>query len=299
VAEQLRRAATLPPQDLIFVGDSSCLMGIDVPALRRALPGRRIESLCTIGYVGPAGYARMIEAAAARGAPGLLVLVLHPAQFQRDPRWEPWAAFGMPGAQDALPPGAMDALDHVRLAWLSPVLYTPLPGPYARYYGGEAALARTLVRRGGSLIDPAAGLRAASAATPPAPTAKVAAAGPVSYARNPAFEMALATLRPVLAAFGPERVRLLIAPVPDTHHGPGAETARAAAARDIADRLGLPPTSILPTPATLPAADFSTPTHLHRRGARLFTDQLLPVLSSSAAPAAELKEHDVRIDQRN
>jgi hypothetical protein len=61
VEAQIARAQAGRAVDLLIVGDSSALMGIDAPVLGAKLGGARVESLALFGSVGPAGYAALLD----------------------------------------------------------------------------------------------------------------------------------------------------------------------------------------------------------------------------------------------
>src|SRR5258708_7174039 len=147
VLEQIKRAAALPAAEVAFLGDSSCLMGIDAPSIEGGLDLHRVESFCSLGYVGPAGYARMLAGMIERNAaPKVLVLVFHPATFRREPSWDSWPGFVANGGKVNAPPlhFPRSSLDFLELEWLSRLIYSPLPGAYALYYGSEGAFRSTI-----------------------------------------------------------------------------------------------------------------------------------------------------------
>ncbi|MEY9565111.1 hypothetical protein ABH978_000950 [Bradyrhizobium ottawaense] len=156
VLEQIRRSERLPASDLAFLGDSSCLFGIHVPTLLHAFPGSDVEAFCTIGYVGPDGYAAMLDKMIARGRqPKKLVLVFNPIQFERDPRWNEWPTF-IRTDRFEVPSGLTfpaGGLEYIRLL-MERAVYTPLPGAYAIYYGGKDQFISTIWSEHGSAIDP-------------------------------------------------------------------------------------------------------------------------------------------------
>src|SRR2546421_598668 len=128
-----RSPCTVGTPDMAFIGDSSCLMGFHVSSLQGLLPTQRIESFCSMGYVGPAGYAAIIDKMVARGAtPKKLIIAMHPVQFAREKSWNGWVNFvrddplAVPVRVD-YPKGG---LDYLRTSWLERMIYNPLPGTY-------------------------------------------------------------------------------------------------------------------------------------------------------------------------
>lgn len=284
VLEQLRRAAAVPAPDLAFVGDSSCLMGVDVSTLRSRLPDKAIESFCTLAYVGPAGYAQMIQTMINRGAaPRKLVIVLHPIQFDRQPSWDSWVAVI---EQGGLPQGGRDlgfplaAFDHARFAWLATIAYQPLPGAYGAYYGSAAAFIDTIRASHGSAVDPGTGLNFNSLAELDAYAAidHNPSRSPISYPTSPAFQQALGSLANLVRQLGPENVFLLISPVPGTTTSGDVANETREIARGIASRLALPSEHLLHTSPELPDPYFASSTHLNRWGRIRFSSELARAL---------------------
>ena len=287
VLEQLRRGERLPAADLAFLGDSSCLMGVHVPTLRQAFPGSDIESFCTIGYVGPAGYAAMLEKMIARGRqPGKLVLVFNPIQFERDPRWNEWADwirtdhFETPSAL-TFPAGG---LEYVRLL-MERAVYNPLPGGYAVYYGGKDQFLSTIWNEHGSAIDPnrmlnLRSLKAFETSTLPGQVLFKPDPKKKPFVMNAEFEKALDSLAATLEKVDRSKVYLVIAPVNSLDAQGGPQSFHAQAGARIAARLGIDPSNFLDTPAVMLDILFANyPAHLHRWGRIIYTEQLAKALA--------------------
>lgn len=282
VLEQINRASSVPAPKIAFLGDSSCLMGVYPRAIEQALNLRPVESFCSIGYLGPAGYAMMLDGMIQRGAaPQSVVVMLHPVTFERQPSWDSWTAFARQAnqpqpARSSFPRGA---LDYLKFGLIDRFVYTPLPGLYGLYYGGEFALRNVIARTGGSAIDPATGLHAGSAEAlraQPRPFSGKAA----EFTDSQAFRDALAVLRASLRKLPRQtQVYVFISPLPDYEISTEAAIARRAREEELADLLGIPADHILKTPATMYAEYFSGRTHLNRWGQRVFTDELVKALS--------------------
>jgi hypothetical protein len=282
VLEQIRRAAEVPAPDIAFFGDSSCLMGVDPRVIERTLDVRPVQSFCSIGYLGPAGYELMLSRMIARkAAPRTLVFMFHPATFRREVVWEYWPAFVMSAGQAAAPALRFprSSLDYLELEWLSRLIYSPLPAAYGRYYGGEGAFRSAIDARQGSAIDPNTGLNVASLdaikAVPSPPD------GPVTdFSTNQSYRDALKTLAETVRKLLPATsVYLIVSPLPDYTFRPGTLEQRAEQAAEIARALGIENSHILNTPATLYAAYFASTTHLNRWGQRVFSKTLAEAIS--------------------
>src|SRR5215210_1655169 len=149
VYEQILRAGSLGSLDVLLVGDSSCLMGIDPELLSQRL-GQRVASLCSIGYLGPAGYARLLKRFLASGARyKRLVVVMHPESLIRDKSWDAWTDFVDSGG----PPTPSDwnlkvrsGLRLIESKLLSPFIRLPMEGVFGQYYGSVETLRRSVAR---------------------------------------------------------------------------------------------------------------------------------------------------------
>lgn len=282
VSEQVDRVASRPLAEIAFLGDSSCLMGIDPPYMERML-NRSVESFCTVAYAGPAGYAAMLEQMIERGAtPKVLILMFHPVAFRPDPTWTFWTDLVRNKGRINMMPLEFprSALDFLAFELVTRFLYSPLPGGYGIYYGSEGEVRSTIRSRHGAAIDPGNGLDISSIdalhASPTNPS------GPaVDFSLNQMYRDALATLAVALKKTAHNtQVYLAISPVPDTAFHDGSELQRIESAKEIAGALGIPADHILNTSGAMYAAYFSSPTtHLNRWGKIVFTDNLVKVTS--------------------
>ncbi|MFH1345628.1 MAG: hypothetical protein ABIL01_31145 [Pseudomonadota bacterium] len=283
VLEQFRRAATVPAAEVAFFGDSSCLMGVDPRLMERELALRPIQSFCSIGYAGPAGYAHMLAGMIERNAaPKVLVLMFHPATFRREPGWEFWPGFVRNAGKVERPRlhFPRSALDYLEFEWIGRLIYSPLPGAYGRYYGGEGEFRSTIRARRGSAIDPNVGLNISSLeALRAAPRTPAGAA--TDYRWNEAYAEALKVLGETIRTLPPQtRVYLVVSPVPDVAFPAEAGDQRANRTGQIAAALGIDNDRVLATPAAMFAAYFSSHTHLNRWGQMVFTNTLSKELAA-------------------
>ena len=289
VLEQIRRSERLPAADLAFLGDSSCLFGVHIPTLLQTFPGSRIESFCTIGFVGPDGYAAMLDKMIARGRqPGKLVLVFNPIQFERDPRWNEWPAFIRTDHFEApsvltFPAGG---LEYIRLL-MERAVYNPLPGAYAVYYGGKDQFISTIWSEHGSAIEPNRMLDVPSLtafrATLPGHVLLKPLPGSKPFKMNAEFEKALDSLSATLSKLDRSRIYLVITPVNSVNAQGGPQSFYGEAGQRIAARLGLDRSQFLDTPSVMLDILYAHyPSHLHRWGRVIYTEQLAKALADQS-----------------
>lgn len=290
VFEQMNRATHAPnTAEILAIGDSSCLMGIDFIELAR-LTGRTTNSLCSIGFMGPAGYTVELERYLHRGIkPDRLLLVFHPVQFIREDNWEIWETFVTQEGRNALAHrNIFMRAQAVLAAVFSSYLGHALPGRWGRYFGTLDEFTRSIAADQGGTIDPLGGLRWSTETEFADALAKAETPAARSFSPRPnsLFMQALDTLAPIVGDIGPERTFIIIAPVPDTHATADDIIARSESADAISARLNLPSGHVLPTPASLPYLYFSDrpwtdpvpPTHLNRWGRRSYTRILASIL---------------------
>jgi hypothetical protein len=275
VLEQLHRSETIKA-DTAFLGDSSCLMGIYVPSL----PSRwgSSEGFCTLAYVGPAGYAIMLDRMIDRGtAPSRLILVLHPIQFQRQTDWDTWVDVVKDEGQRSTTTLKFpwSALDFLRFEWLVRWLYSPLPGSYGLFYGGEDSFRNIISEHNGSAVDPGV-LRFRTVAE--AAAARPSNSKPTDFLLSAPFMAALNRLGSSIRKYGPQHVRMIISPIPKAYFSQQAATQRKIAAIEIAKMLSLKADQIIDTPATYPDGFFSSYTHLNRFGRMIFTKDIATLI---------------------
>jgi hypothetical protein len=246
VSTQIARARAMKSARLLLVGDSSALMGIDAAAL-----GPGVESLATIGYVGPAGFAHLARQVEAPS----VVVILHGASLS-----VPEATFAKRGFErlvlgETRPVRFRDAIFERLFA---PALDLPLPGRYGARYGRPDRLAAALETGHGTVVDP-------NHFTPD---------------RTPPFRFVLApevaTRLDVLAeALAGRRVWFALAPLPASRVDAETLATHDAVAAEVARRLRA---RLLPLPVSLPDDRFATATHLDARGRAELTALLARLL---------------------
>jgi|GEM_PF-6708341 len=272
VREQIERAQGLGDQDILLVGDSSCLMGVDAPLLSRLVNGK-VGSLCTVGYLGPRGYASLVERyLAAQGKARALIILLHPVQMQRNPDWEGWADLAANDPPLPHEKSWREALYFYETQIFDHLVYAPLSGTWGEYYGSRAVLSR-MVQDSGGAVEPAGIVGKQQTSFAPE-------SGSDSFARNEAFNLALGRLAETVGRFGGQRVYLVITPQPQSDFSGLAPAVYQATRMDIAARLGIPAGNILELPPAMPDNEFATPTHLNLVGRDLYTRAMAAQLQS-------------------
>jgi hypothetical protein len=263
VSRQLSRAAQLRDLDVLVIGDSSALMGLDIPRLSKRL-GKRVESLALIGVVGPLGLAHMAERVAANGRIPTLVFLLHGNSLRLSGReilseYERWALTDVRPSR-GLVTEMRDVAYQVLRARLAPI---PFPGSWGQAYGFAADLRAAIDAGHGSLIDPN--------------HEAVPAAGPYLFSISSAVDERLEAAGRRLRALPVDHLLVGITPLPASLAGPHTSESRSAALVQLQKRLG---GDTLATPLTLPTESFANQTHPDAIGRALFTESLARELAS-------------------
>jgi hypothetical protein len=260
---QRARAGTIGDVDVLILGDSSALMGVDAVALGLALGGARVESLATIGYVGPAGFARLLEDFTARGRRArTVVLMMHgvslalPESLFVHKGFEARVAGSGPAPRSPV----RRFLDQLYARLVAPVLDLPLPGAFGQHYGRPDALADALREGHGSLVDP---------------NRYAAKTERFSFVLSEAVASRLDTFRAAAPRLGVSDLRVVVAPLPASVVDDQTRSTHAAVAVAFARRAG---GELVPLPPSRPDEDFATLTHLSAAGRARFTASLANAL---------------------
>lgn len=275
-------ASRAPQQaEVVFLGDSSCLMDWSARDLAATLPAHRVLNLGTLSYLELSADATMLRhyAAANPGRLRVVVVLLHPEMLrgiEPVPQLEQLLAAHYAGEDFCdltRARGWVDCalgLEVFRGRFLSRVWPVPLRGPYGRYYGCAADLDRFLTEHHGSAVDPNHFV--------PGP-----GQGNAEYRLSPKLEAGSRALRAAV----PAGVKLIagITPVPESFALPDHATRREQILAQW--RAWLEPDALLTgLPATLPDELFAGVTHLNERGAqhytRLLAEDLRPHLTTPA-----------------
>jgi hypothetical protein len=274
VGAQMRRAERLGPADLLVLGDSSGLMGVDAARMERPL-GRRVQSLATVGYVGPAGYARMLDRVATHTTerPQVLLL-LSPVSLAIDEAGFATKGLGLETKVLAGPTVApreseVRPVELIYARLFAPLIRAPMPGRLGFHYGWPEDVARALDDGHGTLIDPNR-------------FEEASVQRPTRFEVTPAVEARMRVLAVALRAHA--RAPLFaFTPIPQRAVGADTEATRAAARDRILALLGLPDSAYLALPTALPGSLFATSFHLDATGRQHFTELLVAELRKAAA----------------
>jgi hypothetical protein len=276
IKEQMNRLFHSPPADVAILGDSSALVGIDPQILEQRL-GKSVESFATIGVLGPAGYALMLDMLREQHNPNQrVVLVTHPIQFHRIAEWEVWVPQTRKWAQPAVVDRSSAPIDLIRGITSQKLVYSPLPGSWGLYFGSPENLVHQIHESKGSAIDPASGLNFHHLRDLEV-SANLGAPGmnPDSVSITPLYLNALKRLRKSVKKFGSSRVYLVLGPAPIGPHDEQKEFILGSF-NEVAEKLGIVPENVLVPKNTfdLDYKYFSTTTHLNRFGKILYSRRL-------------------------
>jgi hypothetical protein len=266
IRAQMERAEVIPADpDVLLVGDSSGLMGIDAERLADLLGGAKVESLNMLGFVGPRGFAAVLERFIARGGHVNRLLVVFQGQsLNRPVNWRNWERVVIRGSWDVVPPDRWFPGVRARLlAAAAPILYVPMDGRLGDYYGPASALRRFIRTHHGSAIEP--GVRGSTIAL---------------FSLRPGFALTkefldgVDALKEPVEQIGRARTRLILMPDPDAYDSEDVLRKRYDAEQTLLRRLQLDPALQIETPSFVSSADFATATHLNPVGRERFTGML-------------------------
>lgn len=272
VDEQMRRSHALEPVDVLILGDSSGLLGIDPVRLGERL-GRDVRSLSAIGPVRGTGFVHLLRNHLARATPpDAIVLAIHP--FSLMSPWRQIMDLDLTGVVEAgrwpspgYFEGARAYLDQVALGgWLD----EPLPTAWGVYYGNASSLRRFLRNHRGGLVDPL-----------PTISNVPDRVGSVQYTLHEDGRALLEEMRDMLAGLDARRLFVLLTPVPSHMAREHPEETRDALLAEVLAVLALSDEQGLRLPHTLPASEMTGPTHASEAGRRTLTGHLADALANS------------------
>jgi hypothetical protein len=254
--------------DLLLLGDSSCLTGVNAARLGGLL-GRRALNLSTLSYLSLPAHGLLLQeyVAANPGQLRTLVLLLHPSTLRLQAQPASYTELlanclaGRDSFQTTTAEGQLNrwlGLEVFRGRLLSRFVPIPLPGQYGLFYGFTTDLWRHLEGRRGSAIDPHRfDLQSAR--------------GNAEYRLASQFEGQSRQFRNCV----PPGVSLVVGltPVPQSF----AQENEAQTCQQMLAHLAgwLSADAVLTNlPATLPDELFATVTHLSERGSERFTGLL-------------------------
>lgn len=268
LATKARLASESSRARVAFVGDSSCLINVDIPTLRAA--GIEAVNLGTLSYLGLDAFGLLARRFCESHGGGEVVLVVHPeclrlAQPSAEHRkiletalnlTEPARGFHTGSAAELL------GFEDLRARWIDRALPTPLRGGLGARYGFTRDLQRELLGNGGTLEETANGVAGASTAS-------------AEYRIAPRIRSECERFRNLLPPG--TRLHLVISPVPHSHALRRHEATVSEMATTVAAHLGAEGLRD-PLPSILPDTDFGTITHLRPEAARRYTQRLADAL---------------------
>ena len=268
LATKARIASEPSEARVAFVGDSSCLINVDIPTLRVA--GIEAVNLGTLSYLGLDAFGLLARRFCESHGGGEVVLVVHPeclrlAQPSAEHRKILETALNLTEPARGFPTGSAAELlgfEDLRARWIDRALPTPLRGGLGARYGFTRDLQRELLGNGGTLEETANGVAGASTAS-------------AEYRIAPRIRSECERFRNLLPPG--TRLRLVISPVPRSHALRRHEATVSEMATTVAAHLGAEGLRD-PLPSILPDTDFGTITHLRPEAARRYTQRLADAL---------------------
>lgn len=268
---------------MLFVGDSSCLMNVDVTELSATL-AKPTLNLATFSYVDLESHAHLVNRFAQinPGQPDTVVLLIHPQTLRlgepsayhtallrtalslqlpnstRNSNIEPTSPVSWIRKADLL------GINLVRERLLGPLIPIPLPGQYGRVYGFTQDLWNKLTAQQGSLVDPHTFDPAKTRAN-------------TEYRIAPRFQKEAPRFRQICPPN--TRIAVGLTPLPVSMAQPDNDRVYREMLADLGRWLDA---DLLLTelPTTMPDAQFATLTHLNANGRQVFTTLLTAELKS-------------------
>ena len=279
LTHQIEASRSPSDADVLFIGDSSCLMDFSGKGLETMLAGRhRIINLGSLSYLGLNGYAAMLSRYATVN-PGRLrtvVVLLHPEMLRGITPVAQYLLFVSDSYAGADQSQAETGEDQLRGLlglgifqgrFLSRVPL-PLPGPYGFYYGFTRDLYHFMDQEKGSAIDPHQFVRHPGQ-------------GNAEYRLAPSWQSGCQAFKAAV----PSGVKLVvgITPVPQSFAPPDYAPHWS---RILAQWGQWMQADMLLTelPPTLPDAWFASTTHLNGTGASHYTTILARCLKTRSEP---------------
>ena len=259
--------ASRQPQaaEVLFLGDSSCLMNLSARQLSTAL-GRPVLNLGNLSFLDAAAQAILLRefATANPGRLKAVVLMMHPEALRRpgseDYQLDALTRFlaGEDQKRAESVAGRVSAALGVEVfkgRILARVLPAPLHGAYGRFYGFSADLEKFMAKNLGSAVDPDV----------------VPLTGSAEYRLSPALEKAARQFKTAV----PPGVKLLVAltPVPEKFAGESFRARQSELLRQWSEWLSAD-ALLSDLPATLPDEQFARTTHLRPEAVRVYTEML-------------------------
>ena len=278
ISAQKRRAASLASVKNLLIGDSSCLMGVDLALLNRET--RLFDSICTIGFLAPDGYVELLRAhlGARAEAPEKLIIVMHPFSMFYEESWGQWLEIVKNGGRPRTSEKRVVDLELLR-NWMnvdvfSKLLQIPMKGPMGLYYGDINNLERVLLDDG-QLIDPTTGLHNRYSRL--GENSVLESCSKIRGWPNNAYLERLKYLGSSARTSGIRSIMFVVTPMPEQCVA-GDRTPLSVKREQLAQALGIEKEDVIYIDKLGDVSMFSSFTHLNRIGRKEFTTELVHVL---------------------
>lgn len=282
LTHQARASMSASTADILFLGDSSCLMDVDAGKLNEIYEGKHcFLNLGSFMYVGWNGYAAMLERYA-RVNPGRLRMVLvfvHPEMLRGVEPVADYQVFLSDFYAGAELRGASSLRGQLcRLVGLNIFegrllsrLPLPLSGEYGRFYGFNLALNEFMERHSGSAIDPPQYVPAAGQ-------------GNAEYRLSTSVRDRCVALK---AAVPPGALlAVALAPVPESFAPPAYASRHQRLLVHWGEQMQADAV-LTNLPPTLPDSSFASTTHLNAKGSLVYTELLSRCLTAELGTGKE------------
>jgi hypothetical protein len=249
---------------IAFVGDSSCLINIDIPTLRHR--GIDAVNLGTLSYLSIDAFGRLAQRFCEGKPSPEIILVVHPECLRlTEPSMEHRAILESALSVPVVPGEGLsgnrfqrETFDGLRNRALDRWIPTPLRGRMGSRYGFTRDLSSRLLATGGTMEETAT-------FDPRSPQ------GSAEYRLARRVRGECEAFRAMLPRGA--RLRLVISPIPQSHALKTHQATVSQLQRDVSIWLdaGVPALSL---PATLPDSEFGTITHLLPSSAKNYSEGL-------------------------
>lgn len=264
------QASQLPiGADVLFIGDSSCLMDVSGAKLEETFAGKyHVLNLGTFMYVGFNGYSAMLSRYAGANPDCLrtVVVLVHPEMLRGAESVSQYLMFmsdfyagADPVNSDSMH-GQLCGLLGLNIFQARLLSRTPLPLPkeYGRYYGFNLDLYQFMDQQRGSALDPHCYIPSSGQ-------------GNAEYHLAPALKPKCIALK---AAIPPEtRLVVGLTPVPDSFAPPDYASRYQRILRQWAQWMGADAV-LTNLPASMPDRFFASTTHLNEKGSLVYSEIL-------------------------
>jgi len=281
IAAKVKLASHPVSIPVVLLGDSSCMMNADAPALARKI-GVEVLNLGTFSHLDLKAHAALLRRRLQQSleAPRDILLLLHPSALKRSSSEPPMERYLLacladdPRHAESLPRHPIEAVlggvmlrERILQPWV-PVL---LKNEFATAYGTTWNVRRRIASQSGSLVDPT-------------PFDPATLQGRYEFTLGTGFQAACTEFRSAVPAAS--RLWVGLTPLPKSLALPGHAEQVSVLLQSLADSLA-PAQALRSLPSTLPDSLFATATHLNSRGVEAWTETLAQALIAN--PAADVQ----------